>query len=130
MNTNNANNKQDPQKKNSLGCQKKILGKNVFEGTSLTLISGVHQDKQDLVLSHFAYYYFSSLSLWFCDHLVGVNCLSIIRYLARTYFEKNISTVLHTPRSQGIGQFNLYQFKGMSGTAALQVFCNQASKLC
>ena len=33
-------------------------------------------------------------------------------------------------RSQGIGQFSLYQFKGMSGTAALHVFCNQASKLC
>ena len=32
--------------------------------------------------------------------------------------------------SQVIGQFSLYQCKGMSGTAALHVFCNQASKLC
>ena len=32
--------------------------------------------------------------------------------------------------SQVIGQFSLYQCKGMSGTAASHVFCNQASKLC
>ena len=31
-------------------------------------------------------------------------------------------------RSQVIGQFSLYQCKGMSGTAALHIFCNQASK--
>ena len=31
---------------------------------------------------------------------------------------------------QGIGQFSLYQCKGMSGTAASHVFCNQASKFC
>ena len=33
-------------------------------------------------------------------------------------------------KSQVIGQFSLYQCKGMSGTAASNVFCNQASKLC
>ena len=33
-------------------------------------------------------------------------------------------------RSQVIGRFSLYQGKGMPGTAALHVFCNQASKLC
>ena len=32
--------------------------------------------------------------------------------------------------SQGIGQFSLYQCKGMSGTAVLHIFLNQASKLC
>ena len=29
-----------------------------------------------------------------------------------------------------IGRFDFYQCKGMPGTAALHVFCNQASKLC
>ena len=29
-----------------------------------------------------------------------------------------------------IGQFSLYQCKGMSGPAASHVFCNQASNLC
>ena len=33
-------------------------------------------------------------------------------------------------RPQVIGQFSLYQCKGMSGTAASHVFCNLASKLC
>ena len=31
-------------------------------------------------------------------------------------------------RSHVIGQFRLYQCKGMSGTIALHTFCNQASK--
>ena len=29
-----------------------------------------------------------------------------------------------------IGQFSLYQCKGMPGTAALHIFCNLVSKLC
>ena len=33
-------------------------------------------------------------------------------------------------RSQVIGQFRLYRCKGMSGTTALHVVCNQASKMC
>ena len=33
-------------------------------------------------------------------------------------------------KSQVIGQFSLYQCKGMSVTVASYVFCNQASKLC
>ena len=33
-------------------------------------------------------------------------------------------------RSQVMGQFSLYQCKGMSGTVASHVFCNLASKLC
>ena len=33
-------------------------------------------------------------------------------------------------RSQMIGQFSLYQCKGMSSTAALHIFCNMVSKLC
>ena len=33
-------------------------------------------------------------------------------------------------RSQVIGQFSWYCFKGMSGTDALHIFCNQASKMC
>ena len=33
-------------------------------------------------------------------------------------------------KSQVIGQFSLYQCKGMPGTAASHVFCNLASKLC
>ena len=32
-------------------------------------------------------------------------------------------------RSQVIGPFSLYQCKDMSGTDALGIFCNQASKL-
>ena len=38
-------------------------------------------------------------------------------------------TVHLSGRSQVIGQFSLNQFKGMSGTAASHVFCNQASKI-
>ena len=41
-----------------------------------------------------------------------------------------IRTVQLSGRSQGIRQYSLYQCKRMSGSAALQVFCNQASKLC
>ena len=33
-------------------------------------------------------------------------------------------------RSQVMGQFRLYRRKGMSGTAALHIVCNQASKIC
>ena len=33
-------------------------------------------------------------------------------------------------RSQVMGQFCLYRCKGMSGTAALHIVCNQASKMC
>ena len=33
-------------------------------------------------------------------------------------------------RSQVMGQFRLYRCKGMSGTAALHIVCNQASKMC
>ena len=32
--------------------------------------------------------------------------------------------------SQVMGQFRLYRCKGMSGTAALHIVCNQASKMC
>ena len=41
-----------------------------------------------------------------------------------------LRTVQLSGRSQGIGQFGLYQFKGLPGTAASHVFCNLASKLC
>ena len=40
-----------------------------------------------------------------------------------------LKTVQLSGRSQVIGQFSLYQCKGMSGTAALHIFCNQASKM-
>ena len=40
-----------------------------------------------------------------------------------------LRTVRLSGRSQVIGQYTLYQCKGMSGTAASHVFCNQASKL-
>ena len=33
-------------------------------------------------------------------------------------------------RSQVMGQFRLYQYKGMSGTVALHIVCNQVSKIC
>ena len=32
--------------------------------------------------------------------------------------------------SQVMAQFRLYRCKGMSGTAALHIVCNQASKMC
>ena len=56
-----------------------------------------------------------------------------------------ISTFIYTPdkirnatrrsdqlsgRSHVMGQFRLYRCKGMSGTAALHIVCNQASKMC
>ena len=41
-----------------------------------------------------------------------------------------LRTVQLSGRSQVIGQFSLYQCKGISGTAASHVFCNLASKLC
>ena len=41
-----------------------------------------------------------------------------------------LRTVQLSGRSQVIGQFSLYQYKGMSGTAVSNVFCNPASKLC
>ena len=41
-----------------------------------------------------------------------------------------LRTVQLSGRSQVIGQFGLYQCKGMSGTVASHVFCNLASKLC
>ena len=41
-----------------------------------------------------------------------------------------LRTVQLPGRSQVIGQFNLYQCKGMSGTVASHVFCKLASKLC
>ena len=41
-----------------------------------------------------------------------------------------LRTVQLSGKSQVIGQFSLYQCKGMSVTAASHVFCNQASKLC
>ena len=40
-----------------------------------------------------------------------------------------LRTVQLPGRSQGIGQFSLYQCKGMSSTAASHVFCNLASKM-
>ena len=33
-------------------------------------------------------------------------------------------------RSHVMGQFRLYRCKGMSGTAALHIVCNQALKMC
>ena len=41
-----------------------------------------------------------------------------------------LRTVQLPGRSQGIGQFSLYQCKGISYTAASHVFCNLASKMC
>ena len=41
-----------------------------------------------------------------------------------------LRTIRFSGKLKGIGQFSLYQCKGMSGTAASHVFCNQASKLC
>ena len=41
-----------------------------------------------------------------------------------------LRTVQLSRKSQVIGQFSLYQCKGMSVTDASHVFCNQVSKLC
>ena len=41
-----------------------------------------------------------------------------------------LRTVQLSGRSQVLGQFSLYQCKGMLGTAALHIFCNLALKLC
>ena len=41
-----------------------------------------------------------------------------------------LRTVQLSGKSQMIGQFNLYQCKGMSVTATSHMFCNQVSKLC
>ena len=53
-----------------------------------------------------------------------------MRYIPDEKRNAPLITVQLSGRSLGIGQFSLYQCKGMSGTAALHVFCNQASKLC
>ena len=54
--------------------------------------------------------------------------------LPRNIPDKKRNTPLRTVqligRSQGIGQFSLYQCKGMSNTAVSHVFCNLASKMC
>ena len=52
-----------------------------------------------------------------------INISDIIRNATRR-------TDQHSGRSQLMGQFRLYRCKGMSGTAALHIVCNQASKMC
>ena len=39
-------------------------------------------------------------------------------------------TVQISGRSHAIGSFGLYRCKGILGTAALHIFCNQVSKMC
>ena len=41
-----------------------------------------------------------------------------------------LRTVLLSGRSQVMGPFSLNQCKGMLGTAALHIFCNQTSTIC
>ena len=54
----------------------------------------------------------------------------IVEYIPDKKRNAPLRTVQLSGRSQVIGQFSLYQCKGMSGTAALHIFCNLASKLC
>ena len=53
-----------------------------------------------------------------------------LNYIPDKKRNAQLRTVQLSGRSQVIGQFSLYQCKGMPGTAALHVFCNRASKLC
>ena len=55
---------------------------------------------------------------------------SLMRYILGKKRNAPLRTVQLSGKSQVIGQFSLYQCKGMSVTAASHVFCNQASKLC
>ena len=63
---------------------------------------------------------------------VGVNAkeLICIRYIPDKKRNAPLRTFQLSGISQLIGQFSLYQFKVMQGTAASHVFCNLASKLC
>ena len=54
----------------------------------------------------------------------------LIRYICDKKRNTPLRTVQLSGRSQVIGQFSLYQCKGMSGTVASHIFCNLASKLC
>ena len=57
---------------------------------------------------------------------------TLCTYLSYTRQKRNapLRTVQLSGKSKVIGQFSLYQCKGISVTAASHFFCNQASKLC
>ena len=63
-----------------------------------------------------------------CTNLVNdTKCLA---YIPNKKRNAPLRTVQLSERSKVIGQLSLYPCKGMSGTAALHIFCNLASKLC
>ena len=71
----------------------------------------------------------------FCNELNKFNntrarMLDSIYYIPDKKRNAPLTTVQLSGKSQVIGQFSLYQCKGMLVTAASHVFCNQASKLC
>ena len=52
------------------------------------------------------------------------------RQCHNNYTRQKRNAPLRTVKLSVIGQFSFYQCKGMSGIAALHIFCNQASKMC
>ena len=62
--------------------------------------------------------------------IAGVVLIRVPLYIPDKKRNAPLRTVQLSGRSQVIGQFSLYQYKGMSGTAVSHVFCNPASKLC
>ena len=79
---------------------------------------------------------------WSRCHIVETHMLLLIyiiqmpissksdKYIPNKKRNAPLRTVQLLGRPQVIDQFGLYQCKGMSGTAALHIFCNLASKLC
>ena len=65
-----------------------------------------------------------------CKSSVGFNPPTSPKYIPDKKRNAPLRTVQLSGKSQVIDQFSLYQCKGISGTAASPVFCNQASKLC
>ena len=55
-----------------------------------------------------------------------------ITFSSKTEKKRNAPrrTVKISGGSHVMGQFGLYRYKGILGTAALHIFCNQVSKIC
>ena len=62
--------------------------------------------------------------------LIGSTNIIIVQYIPDKIRNATRRTDQLSGRSQVMGQFRLYRCKGMSGTAALHIVCNQASKMC
>ena len=67
--------------------------------------------------------------------VLWIRCLKTQKLPRTTFIPdkiRNATRRINQPsgRSQVMGQFRFYRCKGMSGSAALHIVCNQASKMC